>query len=72
MNIEKCGPSKWHMVVGLNPATDDTLNLPNAGCCGAISTPRFGSPWRVLRAWPWKVPQLSMYIYIYISWRNFC
>ncbi|RVW16939.1 DExH-box ATP-dependent RNA helicase DExH3 [Vitis vinifera] len=22
------------------------------------STPRFGSPWKVLRVWPWKVPQL--------------
>ncbi|RVX20118.1 Nuclear cap-binding protein subunit 1 [Vitis vinifera] len=30
----KCGPSKWHMVLGLNPTTDDTLNLTGAGCCG--------------------------------------
>ena len=56
MNTEKCGPSKWHIVPSSNPATDDT---PSAGCCGAVSTPRFGSLWRVLRAWPWKVPQLS-------------
>ena len=37
----------------------DTLNLPGASCCEAVNTPRFGSPWRVLRAWPWKVPWLS-------------
>ncbi|RVW54227.1 Nuclear cap-binding protein subunit 1 [Vitis vinifera] len=30
----KCGPSKWHMVLCLNPTTDDTLNLTGAGCCG--------------------------------------
>ena len=44
---------------GLNPTTDDTLNLPGTGCCGAVSTLRFESLWRVLRAWPWKVPRLS-------------
>ena len=49
-NTEKCGPSKWHMVLGSNPATNDTLNLPGVGCCGVVSIPRFGSPWRVLRA----------------------
>ena len=54
-NTGKCGPSKWHMVLNLNPATDDTLNLPGVGCCGLVSTLRFGSPWRVLRAWSWKV-----------------
>ncbi|RVW14053.1 hypothetical protein CK203_089276 [Vitis vinifera] len=42
------------MVLGSNPATDDTLNLPSVGCCKAVSTSRFGSPWRVLRAWLWK------------------
>ena len=36
------------MVLGSNPVIDDTLNLSGAGCCGAVSTPRFGSPWRVL------------------------
>ncbi|RVW51871.1 Ubiquitin carboxyl-terminal hydrolase 6 [Vitis vinifera] len=40
---------------GLNPTTDDTLNLPGTGCCGAVSTLRFESLWRVLRAWPWKL-----------------
>ena len=49
-NIGKCGPSKLHMVLDLNPTIDDTLNLPRAGCCGVVSTPRFESPWRVLRA----------------------
>ena len=58
-NNGKCGPSKWHMVLGLNFVTDNTLNLPGAGCYGTVSAPRFGSPWRVLRAWPWKVPRLS-------------
>ena len=24
----------------MNPTTDDTLNLPDVGCCGAVSTPR--------------------------------
>ena len=58
-NTRKCGPSKWHMVLGSNLATDDTLNLPDVGYCGAVSTPRFGSPWRILRAWLWKVLRLS-------------
>ena len=39
------------MILGSNPAIDNTLNLPSVGCSGAVSTPRFGSPWRVLRAW---------------------
>ena len=43
VNTEKCSPSKWHMGLSSNPATNDTLNLPSAGCCGAISTTRFGS-----------------------------
>ena len=47
------------MVLDSNLVTDDTLNLPDVGCCGAVNIPRFGSPWIVLRAWPWKVPQLS-------------
>ena len=51
-NIGKCGPNKWLMVLGSNSTTDDTLNLPSAGCCEVVSTPRLGSPWRVLRAWP--------------------
>ena len=59
VNTGKCGPNKWHMVLGLNLATDDILNLPGTGCCGAVSTSRFGSPWRVLRAWPWKVSRLT-------------
>ena len=33
------------MILGLNLAIDDTLNLPGASCCGAVSTPRFGFPW---------------------------
>ena len=32
------------MVLGLNLATDDILNLPGVGCWGAVNTPRFGSP----------------------------
>ncbi|RVX13202.1 Protease Do-like 1, chloroplastic [Vitis vinifera] len=27
-NTGKCGSSKWHKVLGLNPATDDILNYP--------------------------------------------
>ena len=54
-NIRKCGPNKGHIVLGLNPATNDTLNLPDASCCGAINTPRLGSSWKVLKAWPQKV-----------------
>ena len=47
----KCGPNKWHMILGSNPITDDILNLPSASCCRAVNTPKFGSTWRVLRAW---------------------
>ena len=39
MNPRKCGPSKWHMMLGLNLVIDDTLNLPGVGCCGAVNTP---------------------------------
>ena len=42
-NIGKCGPNKWRMLLGLNPAIDDTLNLPGTGSCRTISTLRFGS-----------------------------
>ena len=42
------------MVLGSNPTTNDTLNLLGASCCGVVNTSRFGSPWRVLRAWPWR------------------
>ena len=59
MNIGKCGPSKWHMVLGSNFVIDDTLNLSAASCCGMVSIPRFGSLWKVLRACSWKVLQLS-------------
>ena len=59
VNTEKCGPNKWHMVLGSNPSTNDTLNLLSIGCCGVVGTLRFGSPWRVLRAYPWKAPWLS-------------
>ncbi|RVW84584.1 hypothetical protein CK203_048152 [Vitis vinifera] len=37
-NIGKCGPNRWHMVLGLNPITDGTLNLLGASCYGAVST----------------------------------
>ena len=50
VNIGKFGSSKWYMVLGLNAVTDDTLNLSGVGCCGVVSTLRFGSSWRVLRA----------------------
>ena len=49
-NTGKCGPNKWHMVLSLNLATDDTLNLLGISCCGAVNASRFESPWRVLRA----------------------
>ena len=39
VNPRKCGPSKWHMMLGLNLVIDDTLNLPGVGCCGAVNTP---------------------------------
>ncbi|KAL6311858.1 hypothetical protein AAG906_021563 [Vitis piasezkii] len=29
---------------GSNPTTDNTVNLPGVGCCGAVNTLRFGSP----------------------------
>ena len=62
------------MVLGSNPSTNDILNLLNIGCCGVVGTLRFGSPWRVLRAYPWKAPWLSkkkvclctQYIYVYV------
>ncbi|KAL6335435.1 hypothetical protein AAG906_029678 [Vitis piasezkii] len=44
VNTGKCSPSNWYMVLGLNPVTDDTLNLSGAGCCGVVNTPKFGSP----------------------------
>ena len=58
IDIGKCGLSKWYMVPSSNFATDDTLNLLGTGCCWVVSTSRIGSPWRVFRVWPWKVPQL--------------
>ena len=58
-NARKCGLNKWHMVMSSNPIIDDTLNLPSVECCGAVSTTRFRSPWRILRAWSCKVPRLS-------------
>lgn len=51
-NTGKCGPNKWHIVLGSNSVTDDTLNLLNVGCCGMINTLRFRSLWRVPRVWP--------------------
>ena len=51
-NTGKCDPSKWYMVLGSNPIIDNTLNLPSAGCYRVANTPRFGSPWKVLRVWP--------------------
>ncbi|RVX13966.1 Actin-related protein 4A [Vitis vinifera] len=66
-NTEKCGPSKWNMILDSNPATEDTLNLSGAGCCGVVNTLRFGSLWRVLRTWPWKgykEPFLSSIVWI--------
>ena len=53
------------------------LNLPDAGCCRAVSTLRFGSPWRVLRAWPWKIPRLlkkkkKNYYYYYYYFKILC
>ena len=51
-NFGKCDPNKWHMVLGSNPAIDDTFNLSSVGCCGTVNTLRFGSPWKVLRASP--------------------
>ena len=33
VDIGKCGLSKWYMVLSLNFATDDTLNLLGTGCC---------------------------------------
>ena len=32
----KCDPSKWHMVLGSNPFTDDILTLPGAACCRVV------------------------------------
>ena len=37
-NTGKCGPSKWHMVLGSNPTTDDTLTLPSVDCYGVVKT----------------------------------
>ena len=59
VNAGRRGPNKRHMVSGSNPATNDTLIYPVLIFTSSFSTPRFGSPWRVLRAWPWKVPRLS-------------
>ena len=65
-------PSKWRIVLASNFTIDDTLNLLGIGCCGVVSTLRFGSSWRVLRAWPWKVPRLSNYYYYFVScWCTF-
>ena len=46
------------MVPSSNPVVDDTLNLLGIGCWEAVNTLRFGSQWKVLRAWPWKVTRL--------------
>ena len=50
------------MILGLNLAIDDTLNLPGASCCGAVSTPRLGFPWTGLAMEGFSI----IYIYIYI------
>ena len=42
-NTRKCVLNKWHMVLGLNLVTNDTLNLPGTGCCGVVKTLSFGS-----------------------------
>ena len=39
------------------------IYIPSVGCCGAVKSAMFGSPWRVLRAWPWRVPRLYIYIF---------
>ena len=46
------------MVPISNHATDDALIYSMLVVVGAVRTLRFESPWRVLRAWSWKVPQL--------------
>ena len=60
-NVGRCGPYTRHMVPCLNFDSDDTLIYLVQVVAGAVSTPRFGFPWRVLRAWPWKAPRLSKY-----------
>ena len=47
------------MVPGSNPTIDDTLIYSELVIAGVVSTLRFEFLWRVLRAWPWKVPRLS-------------
>ena len=42
VNTRKGGRSKWHMVLGLNPATDDILNLPSTSYCKAVNTRGLG------------------------------
>ena len=42
-----------------NHATDDTLIYSMLVVVGVVRTLRFESPWRVLRAWSWKVIWLS-------------
>ena len=50
MNAGDFGLGKRQMVLDLNPAIDDTLNYLVLVVEGMVSTLRFGSPWRVLRA----------------------
>ena len=51
-NVGRCGLNKRHIVLGSNLATNDILIYPVLVIADTISTLRFGSLWRVLRAWP--------------------
>ena len=51
---------------GLNPVTDDTLNLFGVGCCGAVSITRFGIPMESLKGLVFGRFLSYIYIYIYI------
>ena len=40
MNIGKCGPGKWHMILDLNFVINDILNLLDVGYCRMLNTSR--------------------------------
>ena len=65
-NTGKCGPSKWHMVLNLNPATDDTLNLPGVGLLRAGQHSKVWVPMESPKGLVMEGSLVIIYVYIYI------
>ena len=66
VNMRPIRVISWSILGGMVPASGIwsqvrilSLMIPlGVGCWEAVNTLRFGSQWKVLRAWPWKVTRL--------------